>query len=441
MKGDGSYYETEDRQGRKRWIAQLTVEGLKRPVRRWLPVGASEKDAKKLLRQLRDLRARGELKPKERGLPEPVKLPTIAEWMTTWLDEGAPGGRKGNGPGPRTLDVYRGRVVCDIAPGQFGSLRLDEVRRRDVRDLLDRLAKLGRSRATLNKELGLLVRAFRHAQLRYEEDLADRSNPAENVGLPRTKAPTKRRALVGDNGEADEVRRLLEAVEGDRLLDAWAWIGVDCAGRPGELAALRWPDLVLKADKPEDKLTVTLVKSLVWEPAECEHVGPLARISEGKTGEMGHRRLTISAGTAAVLLKHRKRLQAERLAAPPGYWPETQDGIDLAEFVFLRPDGRLVDRHYIHRILQGVVKAAGLAPVTPYELRHTGATLIDAHHDEGEVMAARALGHAPAGGGRATAGYLHRGLRTIDSTVLDTALDKTKKANDKPDDTPEAQAQ
>jgi integrase len=436
MKGDGSIYETEDRQGRTRWVVQLVVEGRKTPIRRWLPAGATDKDAKKLLRQLRDLRARGELKPKARGAPEPVKLPTVAEWMATWLDEGAPGGRKANGPGARTLDVYRGLVASDIAPGAFGALHIDEVRRRDTRDLLDRLAKLGRSRATLNKELGLLVRAFRHAQLRYEEELGDRVNPAENVTLPRTKAATKRRALVGDDGNVEEIRNLLAAGDDDRLLGAWVRLGIDCAGRPGELAALQWPDLVLQPDDPDDKPTVTLVKSLVWEAGPDGHL--VARIAEGKTGELGHRRLTISLNTAAALIKHRKTLMAERLAAPPGYRPETQDGIELADFVFLRPDGKLVDRHYVHRVLQAAVKAADLPAVTPYELRHTGATLIDAHHPEREAMAARALGHAAPSVGRATPKYLHRRLQTIDSTVLDTVLDKT---DDKPNETPEAQAQ
>jgi len=59
MKGDGSIYETEDRQGRRRWVVQVVVQGRKTPVRRWFPAGATKMNAKKLLRQLRDLRARG----------------------------------------------------------------------------------------------------------------------------------------------------------------------------------------------------------------------------------------------------------------------------------------------------------------------------------------------------------------------------------------------
>jgi integrase len=425
MKGDGSIYEHVDRQGRLRWVAQVSVAGRTTPVRRWLPPGADKKAAQRKLRELRDQRARGELDKREEK-PAPVALPTLAEWLRSWYAEGAPGGRKRKGPGRNTLDLYERLIRCDIAPDALGSLRLDQIKRRDARAMLDRLAARGRARGTLQKELSLLGRAYRWAQMRFEDEIGERANPFDGVTLPATRDAATRRALA-----VAETRILFQAVGTDRLLPAWARLGVDSCARPGELAALRWADL----DLSDDERTVTIIRGIAWEKADQdepdgsesaedaadddqsdERARTVPRLTETKTGTPGHRRLTISPGTVEALKSHKRQMAAERLSAP-GYWPDEQDGIDLTDLVFRTERGALVDHHYLRRRLNRAGEDAGIGRVNPYDLRHTGATLI--WERKGYDAAARALGHVQGG---STAGYLHGRLATFDSTVLDAAL-------------------
>ena len=111
--------------------------------------------------------------------------------------------------------------------------------------------------------------------------------------------------VVDHEGELhlDDVRALLDAVKDEPLLAPWVRLGIDCAARPGELAALTWADLDLKATPA----TVTITKAIVWEPDE--HGRTVARLTAGKTAtedhpHRGHRRVTISPSTVAALKAH-----------------------------------------------------------------------------------------------------------------------------------------
>ena len=240
MKGDGSYYETKDRAGRLRWVVAVYVPGRTSPVRRWLPVGATDKQAKQALRKLRDERAQGKLDPEPEPEPAPDPLPTMAEAAETWIAAGYPGGRKAGGPNARTRRLYDDLVRLHLARSALGRMRLDAVRRRDVAAFLADEANAGASRSVVQKLKGVVSRTYRHAQLLHEEQLGERVNPAD-VDLPVTKEPAKRRALL-----VPEIVVLLDQVTGDRLLAAWLRLAMDTGMRPGEQAALTSRDLDLE---------------------------------------------------------------------------------------------------------------------------------------------------------------------------------------------------
>jgi integrase len=200
-------------------------------------------------------------------------------------------------------------------------------------------------------------------------------------------------------------------------LEAWVRLGIDCGSRPSELSALCWEQVDLEADPP----TVTWCRSIAFDPDDDGTTIP--RETEGKTVRAGWRKLTISPGTVEVLREHRRRMARERLALPPGYWPDDECGIPLADRVFRNNPGRLVNPKHLYVPLLRAAKDAGIGHVTLYDLRHTAGTLIDEHR--GFEMAAKALGHAPTGGGSVTGTYVHRRLVTVDTTCLDDALDQT----------------
>jgi integrase len=406
VKGDGSTFQRRDRAGRLRWVAALYVPGRPTQVQRTLPVGADEKAAKRELQKLRDKRARGELNPKQVEELAPAPLPTFAGMASAWVAAGYPGGRKAGGPSPRTKRLYGDLVRLRLAPSALGGVSIDAVRRRHVVAFLQEQADGGASRSLVHKLKGVVGRVYRYAQMAHEDELGERGNPAD-VDLPETKGESQRRAL-----SASQVSRLLAAVGESPFVDAWLRLAIDTGMRPGEQEALDWADIDLKSSPA----TVTIVKAVAWDPLDG-HV--VARINDTKTGESGHRRLTLSASTVAALRDYRRWLASAELATP-GWWPDRQCGIALKDRVFRRLDGQLVDHQYVSRRLAPVADRAKVGKLTPYETRHTAATLMDELLPAG--VAARALGHAVDHGSATTAGYIHRRLTTVPSAVLDLAL-------------------
>lgn len=433
MRGDGSVYEEKDPRGGKRWVAQLAVEGRKAPVKRRLSEvtdakgdlrKATKKDAEKLLKEMRRLAARGELI-KKKTEAAAVKLPTVVEVLNHWLAEGCPSGRTRR-PAPRTIRCYRGLARNSVAPFALGAMRVDAVHDGHVDALFRELAENGLSSETLTKLRGILGRAFRLAKKdnRWREGLASWTNPVAEVDMPETKPTTKRRKLT-----VDEIRKLFAATADHRFAGTWVRLGIDCCARPSELSALRWSDLDLTADKP----TVTLHRSIEWERDDNNR--PLALLGATKTGEAGHRTVTLSPSTVAALRAHWKRQAAERQAAAelnlPG-WDDEHDGIDLTDLVFHTETGQLINVPVIAYALAKASKAAGIGHVTPYLTRHAGAELIKKHFGPvGPLVADAALGHKPQGVSPALGAYVTFG-GVVDSTCLDAVLEAAEEADEEP---------
>ena len=122
--------------------------------------------------------------------------------------------------------------------------------------------------------------------------------------------------------------------------------------RQGELAALRWEDLVLS-----ERGSVTVRRSADTRTR--------TRISTTKTGE--ERRVGIGARTAAVLKAHKRRQLEERMVALS--WQDPG-------LVFPNTKGKVRRRDSVMRSLRRLLAEAGLpAEVRFHDLRHTAATL------------------------------------------------------------------
>jgi integrase len=146
--------------------------------------------------------------------------------------EGQIRSRNGRRYSPATLRGYKRTLDKYLLP-DLGALRLTEIRRRDLQDLVDRLMAEGFAASSLHNALNPIQAIFRRALQR--EWVGE--NPTRGLELP---SPDGRRDRIADREEAGKLLRALP--DSERAL----WATAFYAGlRRGELRALRWSDVDL----------------------------------------------------------------------------------------------------------------------------------------------------------------------------------------------------
>jgi integrase len=345
--GEGSIYQTAD--GRWRAVADLGWMDGKR-VRKYI----SAPTQGEVLRKLREAQRAAEA-----GVVGDGRA-TVTDLATWWLGTVAPA----QVDSPITLGHYRTIVERHIIPG-LGHVRLDQLRA----DTVDRwLAKRSHlSRTYVARMRSTLAQMLRHAE---RWGLLVR-NVATLAVLPRAKPPAERRSLT-----PAEARRLIEVARGDRL-GALVVCGLALGLRPGELTGLLWRDVNLDGDSPTVAISGSMKRAVN---------GALFR-GDVKRSTAGRRTLALPPVAAGALWHHRRAQAAERLAAGPGW----QDG----GYVFTTTIGTPLDPTNLRRAFDVLTTAAGIERVSPYVLRHSGASLmLDAGASLEEV--ADVLGDHPA---------------------------------------------
>jgi integrase len=152
---------------------------------------------------------------------------------------------------------------------------------------------------------------------------------------------------------------LLKAVEGDRL-EALVVTGVALGLRPGELLGLSWRDVDLEAG------VVHLRQQLKREDNR-----PV--LGELKTAKS--RRSLRCPPVVVEALRRRRDLQRDERAAAG---PEWVDEWDPEQLVFTTATGRPIDASNLRRYFRQACKRAGIGRWTPYEMRHSAASLMSA---------------------------------------------------------------
>lgn len=263
---------------------------------------------------------------------------------------------------PVTVDVY-GRAAKRLPPS-ISTLRADKARPVDFEDLYRSLTAEGLDADSVRHLHSLLGQAFDDAvRLGVVE-----TNPVRAANRPKG----KRRPITVPTPE--QVAAIIAAA-GSSSARVALRLAATTGMRRGEVVALRWSALDL--DRPADHLSVTT--SMASTPAAGVHERPT------KTGESGHRVITLDALTIAELRRHRAE-QIELLMAfgHPGTpdWLISDDG----GVTHWRPD-RFTREFSIAR------KKAGVEGVRLHDLRHFAATqLLAAGIPVGQV--AHRLGHS-----------------------------------------------
>jgi len=208
MTAEGSVYQRKD----GRWVAQYRdARGKVRYVYR-----KTRGEAKKALREA--------LRDRDEGYVPADKL-TVGLYLDGWMDE------RRDTVTPRTWRTQESMLRNRVNP-YIGDVRLCKLTPADVRAMYRRLLSDGLTPSTVGRVHAILKQSMRDAV----RDKYLRANPLDDVKPPKQQR-TEENVLT-----ADEVRRLLNAVRGERFECAFylcSLVGL----RIGECLALRYEDV------------------------------------------------------------------------------------------------------------------------------------------------------------------------------------------------------
>lgn len=283
----------------------------------------------------------------------PVQRPEtlLGDWINWWLKE------INASKSPRT--AAHNKWALDQLDGITGK-RLNDLEPSDVEVELARLAIRPRpKRRTRGTNKGPLSRSslvkVRRALAAVLTEAQKRRLVTWNVATlasipPGAKPPVLRRAL-----SVEEATALIEAARGDEEGRYYPLVVVAlyCGLRPGEVTGLPWKAVDL------DEGTMTVLQS--------RKVDPDGKMYMGATKVHSDRVLAMPQVVQEALRAHLASQGRERKLAP--VWED--HGL-----VFANEIGRPVDPSNLRRIVQRLCVRAEIKPISPYELRHTAATLL-----------------------------------------------------------------
>jgi integrase len=306
-------------------------------------VGSSRDVAEKVRRQLEARLALGDL-----GIfaENESQSPTFDAYADRWLKDYARMECKTS-----TADGYEGVLRQYLRP-RFGKRRLDEVKRDDIKAMINDLVAADLSRNTQSATryalfVGLFNQAIEAGKLE--------SNPAARLGrFTRTArvADTKGTALT-----AKEAHEFLEAAKIVCLEYYPLFLTALRAGlRRGELVALQWGDVQFGRDDDDANRFIVVQHNYVRR----EHTTTKSKKS---------RRVDLARDLKRSLLELRDRRLLE------AFLKGKQD--ISGDLVFPSPDGLILDPDNLyHRYFQPVLTRAGLRKIRLHDLRHTFGSLL-----------------------------------------------------------------
>ena len=333
-KGEGTVFYEESRD---RWVGVLDLgrNGEGKRVRRKV-TGSSPADVRSKLRDLR--------KDIEGGARARNGNLTVEAFLVDWLTREVPKFTES----VNTLENYDWAVRKHLVPA-LGKHRLAKLTAEHVDELLEGKVATGLAKSTVSRIRGVLVTALDHADRR---ELV-RRNVARLTRTPDG-AVAKRRSLT-----PAEVRQLLAAVADDRL-EALVVVGVAMGLRPGELLGLSWSDVDLDAG-------VLHVRQALLRERNRPVLGKLK--TDRSRRSLGCPPVVVEA------LRRRQKYQEGEQAAAGREWSSVWGP---ARLVFTTVYGTPIDASNLRRYFHRACADAGIGRWTPYEMRHSAASLLSA---------------------------------------------------------------
>jgi len=341
--GEGSILHRPER--RSPWVAVLvvgwTTDG--RPIRRSRSA-SSDREAKKLLADMRQARDAGDALPDDRL--------TTGKFLVDWLKRQQGRVRVG------TSRAYKFQLERLVMP-KIGMIPLRRLRASHVEGMMDSFPAL--SPNTVAGARSVLRRALADA----ERDRLIDHNPA---ALARSHAGPARRLVAPS---VTTVRAVLDALASHRLsalfvLDALTGL------RLGEVSGLRWSDLDGEVLHVRVQLQATRDPEEPW-------------VLTSPKSERSRRDIRLAPSAIEALRVHRLRQATERLAAGSGWR-------DVSDLIFTTAEGGPLPANTIRWVLKQAILRTGAGDFFPFHsLRRFAATVVGG---SGDMAAAQALlGH------------------------------------------------
>jgi len=255
-----------------------------------------------------------------------------------------------------SAENYRANLENHVYP-VFENGRIDEIRRKDLKEFFDDLLIAGLSRGTVS-----LVKAITNGVFSYAVDSEEiDANPVAGIKLTKKTSPFKVEPLTDA-----EVEKLLDAAR--VFSDGFFYPHLLCAVRTGlrigELQALKWSDIDFE-----------------YRQIEVRRSYRRGRISSTKSGKW--RRVDLTPHLTETL----KRLKTERKRLA------LKQGRPFLDWVFIGKQGEIINHASFTNALHGCLKAAELRKIRVHDLRHSYATIrLMRGHSAGDVS--MQLGHA-----------------------------------------------
>ena len=337
--GEGSIFRATDRSG---YVGQLDLgtDEFGRRVRRKVR-GRTKSEVADKLKALRD---------QHDGRPTPLRhLRTVEELAAAWLDTAARGRLA---EGSTMLETYEAIIRLHLVPS-LGSIRLDRLSAEDVDRWLLAKARAGYARSTVTRLRSTLSQILRWGVRRRHCSW----DPASFAELPPRSvhdAATPKQRRTTRSLTVDEAQRFLKAAL-DHRDGAAMIVGLTVGLRPGEILALAWDDIDLKAG------TVSVQQA--WKGhGEHRHLGPPKTTSSVRT-------VALAEVAVEALRRHRTAQLTARLQS-------SNRTDEWKQLVFTSGAGTPIHPANFRRSVQEVADAAGVGHFTPYELRHTATSLL-----------------------------------------------------------------
>jgi len=303
---------------------------------------------------------------------------TVGDLLDKWLEDSAR-----LSVSPSTFQRYEVLVRLHLK-SQLGAVKLSLLKPIHVQGMLSQLKQ---------NSVGDESRRYSFQVLRRALNVAVRwgliaRNACDMVDQPKV----KRREISPLTVE--EVQALLKVSE-DHRLHALFVLAVATGLRQGELFALHWQDIDLKAGTLAVRFTLEEVKGQL-------------RLKEPKS-KSGRRCVKLPAMAVSALIYHKAQLLTEGLAGTP--------------LVFSDTDGQFLRKsNFERRAWKPLRKAAGIADtVVFHDLRHTSASLLLATGAHPKVVQER-LGHSKISLTMDTYSHLMPGMQDDAAAKLDIAL-------------------
>jgi len=285
---------------------------------------------------------------------EPTKM-TVAQYLHHWLEADIE-----RRVAARTAGRHRGIVERNIIP-KIGHVPVRKLTPAHIEAFEAELQREGWVKARAKKKLtegeealakekrGLSAQTVLHVHRTLSQALGHAvrlgvlfKNPARQVKPPR---PPSREIKIFDKGE---IATVISAAKGTGLYVP-VLVAVTTGVRRGELLALRWSDIDLKAS------TLTVNQSLERIKGKFEFKAPKTKTSR--------RTISLPAVTVEALREHYRAQLEERLKLGLGR--------DHRGLVFSRLDGQPLDADTLSKSFRRLVVTARVTPITFHGLRHT----------------------------------------------------------------------